>query len=275
MYCWNCGTEVGYDRFCYNCGAEQKRSQTEAPREEPITQEIPGRETPAANYYSTVAQTAPAKKKKGWIGVMVAVAVVLAASLAGRIIGRSMASQFNGASDSSGPSFSSSSIPSVSSSTAVSAQDDLSAALAEAMTDIVTRHQVYVADEGDGVRDFVIIYYGNDTHALTGMTVEYVYEKSFGYTIEDVQNADFSPYFPAFAEFSCSEDDDYVIFTSRMKDLKDEDHLRVMVSAGLITLETDSIGSVGYADADSLMQSFLANGWQEASMVDYEILHFD
>ena len=153
-----------------------------------------------------------------------------------------------------------------SSSSSSKPQDDLSQAVANAQQDLITLHNVYVfPDQGDGYRVFVIVYYGSDTHSLTDITVEYVYEKSSGYTLDGIKSADFSSAFPSFAELSYSEDQNYVIFTSKMKNLKNAQRIQALVESQ----KADVI------DADSYMQSFLDSGWQEASYQDYSILHFN
>lgn len=261
MYCWNCHQEISDNsKFCIHCGADLRQGAAPAAAQPPQAQS-------GAAYTAEPIQTGPAvtaqatpKKRFNWKAILLAVLVFFAARFIGQAVGKSMAS-----SGSSKPSSSSSSKP----------QDDLSQAVANAQQDLITLHNVYVfPDQGDGYRVFVIVYYGSDTHSLTDITVEYVYEKSSGYTLDGIKSADFSSAFPSFAELSYSEDQNYVIFTSKMKNLKNAQRIQALVEKDLLVL--DEPGSKpDVIDADSYMQSFLDSGWQEASYQDYSILHFN
>lgn len=273
MYCWKCGQEVRDNaRFCTNCGAELHRAAPESPAppprpavqpEETVSAASrtyePAREpvsaAPRAYAPAPAAQSAPKKKNRSWI---IAVAIIAGLMIYGLV--SQSGEKSSGSSDSSS-----------SKSTDV---NELLDSLPAAMEDLVKQHKVYVTDEGDGVRIYEIVFYGSDTHTLTDLTEEYVFDKSCGYTLESVRGAGFESDFPSFTECSYAEDDDYVMFICKMKDLKNVSHLQALVDVGFLSV-ADGGRVDGPFDADYYMDSVLALGWEEASMLDYSLLDFN
>ena len=258
MYCWNCGQEADKNaRFCTNCGVELRTSAAEStepsPRPAAQPEETVSAE-PRTYEPAPAVQSAPKKKNYGWIVVVAVIAVLMFIGLNNRPKDKS-----SGSSD-----------PSSQNTDADAIIDDMS----EAQEDLVKLHKVFVSDEDEGIRIFEIVFYGSDTHILTDITDEYILDKSYGYTMEDISEAGLEDEFPSFAEISYAEDDEYVIFICKMKDLKDVSRLQALVDYDFLTL-TDGDCATKSLDADSYMDSVLALGWEEASMQDYNLLDFN
>lgn len=277
MYCWNCGKEVNDNaRFCTQCGTELRRAAPEpAPASPPrpavplngetvsaasrTTQPAaPGTYQPAApRTYEPAPEvkSAPKKKNRSWI---VVVAIIAFLMIFGVI--RQAREKSSGAADSP---------PSQ-----TADLDALYDTLPAALEDLIKLHKEFVSDEGDGLRVFEIVFYGADTHTLTDITEEYVFDKSYGYTMEGIRAADFESDFPSFAETSYAEDDEHVMFICKMKDLKDVSHVQALLDSGFLS-KPGGGRAEGALDADYYMDSVLAlDGWESASALDFSLLDF-
>ncbi len=265
MICWNCRQEAdpGSD-FCMNCGADLSKAPS---AKEPAKVSYPSsQESPKASYSSS-PQPAPApaaaekpKKKFNWLAILIAVAVFFGARTIGQKVGQSMAK--------SGSSSSSTAQTGGSSSSSGNTGGGMNVS-----QDLITRHNVYVSPESDGIRVYLIVYYGNDSHVLTGLTVEFVHAKSAGYTLDAVKSAGYGNDFPSFTQVSYSETSDYAIATCKMTNLKDASRIQKLVDYDIVVLPEGQKADL--IDADSYMQSILDSGWQTASYEDYSFLHFD
>ncbi len=123
------------------------------------------------------------------------------------------------------------------------------------------------------MRIYAVVFYTSQSHTLTDVFVEFICDKDYDFTLEGVQSVNLKEDYPAFAEMSYDEDEDYVKFICKMKDLKDTDNIQAMVDAGVLEMEEE--GPVGEIDADYYMQSFLDDGWVLAPAEDYQLLDLD
>lgn len=267
MFCWKCGQKVDDSaRFCTNCGAELHRAAPETPAAPPRPAVQPEETVSAASRTTQPAaprtyapapeaKSAPKKKNRSWIVVVAIIAFLMIYG----IIRQARVS--SGAVDPT---------PSP-----TADMKELYDTLPAALEDLIKLHDVFVSDEGDGARVFEIVFYGGDTHTLTDIIDEYVFDKSYGYTMESVRAANFESDFPSFAETSYAETDEYVMFICKMKDLKDVSRLQALVDVGFMS-KSDGGSVSGAIDADHYMDSVTAlDGWEKASPLDYSLLDFD
>ena len=202
----------------------------------------------AGAYGQAAASAAAPAKKRGRLGLII-LAVVAVVLIYSAISGKSRSGQ--GAADP----------------TAATGADSITL---PAMDDLIKLHQVYLDDEGDGVRIYAIVFYTSKSHTLTDLTVEFVCDKEYDYTLEGIRSVGLEVDYPGFAETYYDEDDDYVKFICKMHDLKDTDHLQAMIDSEILVIEDD--GPVGEIDADYYMQSYLDDGWVLAPAEDYQLL---
>ena len=140
--------------------------------------------------------------------------------------------------------------------------------------DLLIEHATVQYDGGDGTISFVTAFYGNKTRYLKALTVEYLFSKEAGYTMESIRDSDFTPYFPDYAEFSYLEDDEYVAFVSEMKDVDSNERIVKLAEAGIIEQGEDAPEEAEVLDADYLMDSFREQGWSELDPAFMPLMDF-
>lgn len=246
MYCIHCGSQVeAGSKFCPNCGAPIQ-SDSAAPTE--------NRSSYGAAYSNQAQNTAPVqdvpqKKKKGnlLVRILVTVLVILLARGVGYLVGRSMAKSVNHTS--SGSTYSAPSSGSSNTGTITVPKD------------LITLHTTVVLDEGNGLKDYMTLYYGSDSHILEGWNAEYVAEKNSGYTMEQIRSAGLERLFPGFAEINYYDEGDYLSFSAKMSDLRNTDRVQALADCELIE-PFESGEEVLPLDADALIDSFKSYGWE-------------
>ena len=146
-------------------------------------------------------------------------------------------------------------------------------------TDLLTEHTVFLMDEGDGYREYHIIYYGHDTHGLKKMSVQVQFDKAAGFTEEDLNEYDVEEVYPGFNSFSFAnkqvmDDGDFYTLILNFEDLDNMDNVDAMEANGIIT--TEDIEDATMVDADSYMDSLRDAGGTEVGITDdaYLTLHF-
>lgn len=194
--------------------------------------------------------------------------VYFAARYAGQMFGSSMASHSSNTGSSSTQQSQSSGKSSGSSSSTVPSIAPI--------VDLLTKHDVVSKDLGNGVTNYLAVYYGNDTKLMSKILAMYRLDTSLGYERADVDNADFRSSFPSFAQFSYYEEDGYVLCVVRMDELTDKRHMKEMVDTDMISLEqgTSVENSEGF-QADYFLQSCYDSGYATVPLIDYGGLHLD
>ena len=129
-------------------------------------------------------------------------------------------------------------------------------------------------DMGDGLYGLCSLGYGSTSHYLTSLRFIYAGEKAAGYTMEDFQSVDVDSIFPDFAEISFAETDEYVLIDAMMSDLEDPDRIAELVAYDFIVLDNGA-DQAEAVDADTLIQSFYENGYEEISVERLSLLQHE
>ena len=146
-------------------------------------------------------------------------------------------------------------------------------------TDLLTKHTVFLMDEGDNYREYHIIYYGNDSHGLKKMSIQIQFDMAAGYTEEYLSEYDVEEVYPGFNSFSFAnkqvvDDGDFYTLILNFEDLDNMDNVDAMEANGIISTEDNDAATM--VDADSYMDSLRSNGGVEVEITDdaYLTLHF-
>ena len=139
--------------------------------------------------------------------------------------------------------------------------------------DVLTEHKVVKYDFGEGIYGYETIYYGNDTHTVKAITIELAYDKEMGYQFDQMNREVVDNLFPEFAEVSCEDGEQYIVITGKMKDLdQNKEHIQALADLGIVEITEEDTDRM---DADSLYAACIEDGWTDAPVSDYPILHFD
>ena len=92
--------------------------------------------------------------------------------------------------------------------------------------------------------------------------------------MEDFQSVDVDSIFPDFAEISFAETDEYVLIDAMMSDLEDPDRIAELVAYDFIVLDNGA-DQAEAVDADTLIQSFYENGYEEISVERLSLLQHE
>ncbi len=257
MYCWKCGAQIEEDsRFCPKCGANQKQPQqassgTDAkPPVQPQTAARPAAQQPAP------------KKKGGFKGIVISALIVAVMYLIGSYVGE----QIGGATKSG-----SSKAPVTSS--ASSGNQRTSTSVSSAMTDLLTRHVVLVKEMDTGFRQYQVLYYGNDTHRLKKWSFVLVGAKNAGFTVSGLRSLYKQDEWPSFTQVRYFDDNDYAVASYDFDNLENIQRIRELIRYELLADMPESEIAKGAVDTDSLVSSIKKMGYQDASMLDYSLLH--
>ena len=268
MFCWKCGKEIADgSQFCPFCGS---RLQAEKAQSGPVSggsqvhQAPPQMNQQAPYTYGNGQAQKPKKKKTGvLVAILVAVAVLIAARAVGYQTGRKLAGSYIQNSSSAKTDVKPEEIR----------EEDIKEALNDLdLTDLLSQNKAVMIEDEAGGRTIAIVYYGADSHILTGLTMEYVLDVSDGYTLDILQESDLESKFPGFAECSYDEKDGHVIFTAKMTDLKEPDRVKQLAEYDLIELEESDDPAA--LDADTLIDSFYEYGWTDVGVADLSLLQY-
>ncbi|MBQ6470203.1 MAG: hypothetical protein IJJ50_09165 [Lachnospiraceae bacterium] len=146
--------------------------------------------------------------------------------------------------------------------------------------DILTKHEAYHTASGDGWDEYTTVFFGNDTKTLKALFIETRFDKSAGYTKEDLEALDIDTVYEgfsgfAFADYKIEESEEALNYVVRFRKLDDVENCKKLHEAGLLTLEqTTGISAV---DAQTIMDDLEKNGYEKVQMIDYGKLnlHFD
>ena len=304
-------------QFCPYCGSRQpdhanprqKQPAQESPRQAQPQQESVRYQQPQPEQYRQTQTVPPVSGKKSKMGVGIAAVIVLALALiigrfAGVGLGKKMAESFN--SNKASQNTASGSDAEKSDAEEKEKASEEKNDTAEAMTNTaegntntteettdknaaeegksepVTQEDLLLLttlqkDYGDDGTAFVSVFYDSGSHFVRDIIMEYAYAKANGFTIEGIKNVDFSGSFPELAEFSYDEDDEYVFFISKMKDLDNLERIYALEEAGLISLPENTESSASALDSDFLLQSFRNSGWNDVDRdfrqrLDYKLI---
>lgn len=141
--------------------------------------------------------------------------------------------------------------------------------------DILTEHTVFKTGEDSLYTEYVIYFYGHDTHKLKQMSDQVLYSKDSGVTAEQLETLDVSDVFPGFDSFSFTErivEDrgDYYRVDFRFKDLDQMANVRALTDNGILLFDdTSDLEQYEGVSVDSLMENTKDKGGEEVSLVDY------
>ena len=247
MKCSKCGAEIpDGSRFCDKCGAAQNAFGNTQQNSQAASQQ-------------NAAGAAKSGGSGGLIKTILLVALVFfVARMAGQWFGSSIGQSSGSAAQQ----------PASTSNTVLSTIAPLK--------DIIERHDVVSCDLGDGLTSYVAVYYGNDTRVMTKLLSIVRLDTSYGYSRENVDNAEYRSQFPSFAQFSYYEEDGAILCVIHMDDLKNDRRMREMVEKEIILLEEgESLEDSGGFLAHPFLQSLYDEGYKDVPLVEYGSLHLD
>lgn len=233
----------------------QQQIQQAAPKEEKPIAQGQMADRPAAQ------QPAP-KKKGGFKGIVISALIVAVMYLIGSYVGE----QIGGATKNG-----SSKAPVTSS--ASSGNQRTSTSVSSAMTDLLTRHVVLVKEMDTGFRQYQVLYYGNDTHRLKKWSFVLVGAKNAGFTVSGLRSLYKQDEWPSFTQVRYFDDNDYAVASYDFDNLENIQRIRELIRYELLADMPESEIAKGAVDTDSLVSSIKKMGYQDASMLDYSLLH--
>ena len=160
-----------------------------------------------------------------------------------------------------------------SASTSATSASSSATSAASAMQDILVERTVYRTDEKeDNYSEYVVVYYGADTHTLKGFVDETHFMKVAGYTQEDLEGADYESVFPNlssldFAKTSVVDEGDYYCVMVTFKDLDDVDNVRAFIDSGIFTPDSGNDDAI-LIDANSVMNHLVSQGATEIDAIE-------
>lgn len=256
MYCWKCGSQVEEgSHFCPKCGTDLTQHQQQAasaPVEKPNAQPQP------------VSQPAAQKKKGGFKKIVISACIVGIMYLIGSYVGQQMAG---------GTKQGSSKAPAASS--ASTGKQSVSSAASSALTDLITRHAVLMDEENASLRQYQVLYYGNDTHRLKAWSIVLVGKKSAGYSVNGLRSLYKQEEWPSFAEVRYFDDTDYAVASYDLKNLESAQRIRELIQYELLAAMPESEIAKGAVDVDHLIESAKELGYKDANILDYSLLHLN
>ncbi|MDO4850385.1 MAG: hypothetical protein Q4A93_00760 [Actinomycetota bacterium] len=144
--------------------------------------------------------------------------------------------------------------------------------------DVLIEHAVFLSDETDTYSEYVVVYYGSDTHTLKEVSDEIHFLKSAGYTRDQIESLDIDQVFNGFSKLSfasktVTDDDDHYSLVCRFEDLDEKANLLSMHNGGILELDSTDVDTV---DADSVIKHLSSEGYKELQLSEYANvgLHF-
>jgi len=138
------------------------------------------------------------------------------------------------------------------------------------LSDVLVRHYVLLADEGDTYKEYITLFYTDGGHVLAQLNDETHFDKGVGYTLEYLKSQDISQFFPgyndmSFADCLISDEGDYFSMVVRFKDLNTLVNMDQFRASGILPGTPDD----PTYDADYLRDTLVAGGMRELSMSEY------
>ena len=144
--------------------------------------------------------------------------------------------------------------------------------------DMLIERTVFLSDETDAYSEYVVVYYGSDTHTLKEVSDEIHFLKSAGYTRSQLESLDIDQVFSGFSSLSfasrtVTDDGDYYSLVCRFKDLDKKENFVAIHNNGILTLDSTDVDTV---DADSVIKHLSSEGYKELQLSEYANvgLHF-
>ncbi len=147
-------------------------------------------------------------------------------------------------------------------------------------TDILTKHESFIAYEGDDHNSYFTVFY-TSSNKLKAILLEEHYYKSAGYTLENLSAVDMNDVFPTFTERSFTkaeftDDGDYITCLMWFDDLDVKENFKQAAEMDIITLDDmENVDKYDYVDSTGIVDSF-AELYEKVDLLDYETknLHF-
>ena len=144
--------------------------------------------------------------------------------------------------------------------------------------DMLIERTVFLSDETDAYSEYVVVYYGSDTHTLKEVSDEIHFLKSAGYTRDQLESLDIDQVFSGFSSLSfasrtVTDDGDHYSLVCRFKDLDKKENFVAIHNNGILTLDSTDVDTV---DADSVIKHLSSEGYKELQLSEYANvgLHF-
>lgn len=144
--------------------------------------------------------------------------------------------------------------------------------------DVLIKHEVFHTASGEGWDEYTIVYYGNDTEVLKGITSQTKFDKNAGYTVDALESTDLDEVYPGFSKMSfadshVSDNGDTIDVIVRFMKLDDLDNLNMVCDSGVLT--RDDPDSKKLISAKILMQHLEEAGMEKIPLSDYDELNLD
>ena len=262
---------------------EQPRQEQTSREEQPSRQEWQsdrGRYSQTTSAPQGGAQNAPKKGKAlTAAGIVLIILVAIIGRFGGTAIGKKMAGSFEGSSSSQSVSAGNEAAAAADEAEATEAAGGDAAEAAEdasgtgSGTDTVYEpdllyDRTLFQDAGEGRYLYVTVFYGHRTGIVKAITVEHVYSKAAGFTLDLLQEQDLAKNFPASAETYYAEDEEAVFFVSKMLDTDTPEGMQALVEMGLITPLDDNGTLPEYLYSENICEPLQQEGWTEKSAGD-------
>lgn len=133
------------------------------------------------------------------------------------------------------------------------------------LSDLLIKHQAVLIDESDTYSEYLIIFYGEDTHKLMAISDEIHFKKDAGYTETYLRDEfDIDSVYQNFSTFDFTSIDvldegDELVYIAWFKDLDKKENFTIMHEEGYLILQEDP-AKVTYVDAQSYIDSLTATG---------------
>ena len=100
---------------------------------------------------------------------------------------------------------------------------------------------VFLLNETEAYKEYLVVYYNSANKALTGMTDEVHVSKDQGYTADQFNETDFTVVYPgfdtySFTSFDTDETDDHIALILQFRDLDNKENAKAAADMGLIQL---------------------------------------
>ncbi|MBE6020061.1 MAG: hypothetical protein E7230_07045 [Clostridiales bacterium] len=144
--------------------------------------------------------------------------------------------------------------------------------------DALIVHDVYHTASGEDWDEYSIVFYGNDTETLKGLTIQTKFDKNAGYTVEYLESLDLDEVYPGFSKMSFAnsyviDNGDTIDVIVRFMELDNLDNINAVCDSGVLIREDPNSDSL--ISARSLMDNFEEEGMEYVPLTDYEGLNLD